>query len=326
MKVKMVFKQSKKLKETQNGKFWLYTFSLCLFINCIQIPEGRADIQADYLDPLEILISSIPENTNEPNITQQEMRITHIQPAPSKSQSVLPLDFSVPLHQNLVQNSLSISEEPKSDAANQLLEASISILSNDKNSKIKSELQNLIEKINSIQLKTENLEPQTGVTNETQAPEKNVIQTNTEKQEQLEQSQTTQAETELKLPYTPIAEQTLQALDKLAQQPETADHPFELAEVLFLSNHFEKAAIFYAEALNRTSSLSSISAQKKAWILFQMGNCLRKKEPDKAKQAYTQLINEFPESSWTGPAKSQVELIDWYQKDKPEKIIAEQKS
>ncbi|MHC4758838.1 MAG: tetratricopeptide repeat protein, partial [Planctomycetota bacterium] len=122
-------------------------------------------------------------------------------------------------------------------------------------------------------------------------------------------------------PYKPIADQTLKALEGLAEQPQELDNPFELAELLFLSNYPDKAAVFYEEALTRTSMDSSISAQRKAWILFQLGNCLRKNDPVKAKQMYTQLINEFPESSWTGPAKSQVELIDWFQKDQPEKIV-----
>ncbi|MHC4264398.1 MAG: tetratricopeptide repeat protein [Planctomycetota bacterium] len=313
------------MKEKQGFKYWSYALCLCLcllFINCSSSSICLGDTQIDYLDPVEILISNAPDNPNEPEIPQPDMKITETQPVIKQTQSVFPLDFTASFDQNLAQNPSFVYEKSMPEPSSQLFQASISILSNDDdNSKIKNELHNLIEQINKIQLEPETIESQSNIAAQAPQTQQPVIQAELEQQERPGKKQTTQAEDELS--YKPIADQTLQRLDKLGQQPDRVDNPFELAELLFLSNHFDKAAIFYAEALNRTSTVNSISAQRKAWILYQMGNCLRKSEPDRAKQVYTQLINEFPESSWIEPAKSQLELIDWFQKDQPEKIISD---
>jgi tetratricopeptide (TPR) repeat protein len=283
-----------------------------------------ANTQVDYLDPLEILISSDLGNRNEPNNPQSDMKITDIHPDIKQTQDVFPLDFTKSLNQELIQNSHAVSVERTSEPAQQLLQASISILSNDDSSKIKDELQSLIEQINSIKLQPDNTESQPEALKQTEVTIENLIEPIIKQQEQAEKDRAVGNEDELT--YIPIAEQTIHTIDKLAEQSQEVDNPFELAELLFLSNHLKKAAVFYEKALSQTSTDSSISSQRKAWILFQLGNCLRYDDPTRAKQMYTQLINEFPESSWTEPAKSQVELINWFQTDDPEKIITENKS
>ncbi|MHC4271052.1 MAG: tetratricopeptide repeat protein [Planctomycetota bacterium] len=322
MNKKMVLYQTTKMKGRFSCKHWTYAFYFCLlFINCGSL-LCTADTKTDYLDPIEILISSIPENTNEPDIPQPNMKITESEPVIRETQTVFPLDFTAPFDQKL-QNPSSINEKSTSDAERQLFQASISILSNDDdNSKIKSELQKLIEQINNIELQSENAE--SGITHQSPLTQQLGTEPEIIHQEKPIKLQTIPAQAYLN--YTPITEETIQYLEKLSQKPEQVDDPFEIAELLFLSYHLDEAALFYAEALNRTSSENSISAQRRAWILFQMGNCLRKTEPDRAKQIYTQLINEFPESSWTVPAQGQVQLIDFYLTDKPETIITDNQS
>jgi hypothetical protein len=290
MDIKMAFYPFKKMTEYQFRKPWICAFFLCMmFINCNSASQCLADAQVDYLDPLDILISSSAETPNEPNIPQPELRITDTQPVIEHTQSVFPLDFTAPFQQeNLTQNAPELPQD-----------------------------YNLIEQINSFVIEPQNTEPQKLAAGNT--PE--VYQDKVETEDETENEKTAQHSVKTELPYKPIADQTLQTLEGMAEQPQELDNPFELAELLFLSNYPDKAAVFYEEALTRTSTDSSISAQRKAWILFQIGNCLRKNDPVKAKQMYTQLINEFPESSWAGPAKSQVELIDWFQKDQPEKIV-----
>ncbi|MHC4757465.1 MAG: tetratricopeptide repeat protein [Planctomycetota bacterium] len=315
----MAFYPFKKMTEYQFRKPWICAFFLCMmFINCNSASQCLADAQVDYLDPLDILISSSAETPNEPNIPQPELRITDTQPVIEHTQSVFPLDFTAPFQQeNLTQNAPELPQEPASDPSTELFKTSVSILSNDDSKQVENELYNLIEQINSFVIEPQNTEPQKLAAGNT--PE--VYQDKVETEDETENEKTAQHSVKTELPYKPIADQTLQTLEGMAEQPQELDNPFELAELLFLSNYPDKAAVFYEEALTRTSTDSSISAQRKAWILFQIGNCLRKNDPVKAKQMYTQLINEFPESSWAGPAKSQVELIDWFQKDQPEKIV-----
>ena len=128
---------------------------------------------------------------------------------------------------------------------------------------------------------------------------------------------------EPKRPYEPVTEYTLQMLENLTQKPDQLENPFELAEVLFLSGYAQKATVFYREALNRKDPNDLDSAQEKAWILFQIGNCLRSDDLQSAKNTYRQLIAEYPDYPWTDLAKAQEKLIDWYLKDKPHALIGE---
>ncbi len=130
-------------------------------------------------------------------------------------------------------------------------------------------------------------------------------------------------ETKSELPYTPVTDQTLQILVNMTQHPDQMDNPFELAEILFLSGYLEKAAVFYQEALNRTTPGELDLANNRAWILFQIGNCLRTDDMLAARKIYRQLIAEYPNSPWTNLAKTLDKLIDWHLKDKPRTLIAE---
>jgi len=130
---------------------------------------------------------------------------------------------------------------------------------------------------------------------------------------------------EAKLPFKPIADKTLQMLKSLSQDPNNVRNPFELAEILFVSQNHAEAVKFYRVALNRKDLDKAESSADGAWILFQMANCLRSDDPPAAAKMYTQLITEYPNSPWTDLAKARGTLIDWYQKDNPQKLITESK-
>ena len=112
-------------------------------------------------------------------------------------------------------------------------------------------------------------------------------------------------------------------LENLMQNPDQVQNPFGLAEVLFLSGYSEKAIVFYQEALNRNDPTDIDSAQENAWIIYQMGNCLRKDDLTAAKDAYRKLIAEYPDNALTNLAKVQEKLIDWYLQEKPHTLIKE---
>ena len=112
-------------------------------------------------------------------------------------------------------------------------------------------------------------------------------------------------------------------LENISQHPEKLDNPFELAEVLFLSGHLNQALVCYREALKRNNPDDAQSAQERAWILFQIANCLRNVDRPMAMKTYRQLIAEYPDSPWTDLAKAQDKLVDWFDKDKPAALITE---
>ena len=118
----------------------------------------------------------------------------------------------------------------------------------------------------------------------------------------------------------------MQILRSLVQHPEKLDNPLELGEILFLSGNLKEASIVYVEALNRKDPNDAGSSLDRAWILFQIGNCLRDDDMPAAAKMYQRLLTEYPNSPWADLAKARSILIDWYLKEEPVKLVAEIKN
>ena len=221
--------------------------------------------------------------------------------------------------QELPHSSFALPKDPNSQVARALWRAEISIAKGQRDNRSKTRLKRIIEQIRSVELKPQKRTPEPVVVPEkTPAAEPNetVSETPVPKEDE-------KRHIEVRLPYKPITGQTLQMLRNLSQHPDKLDNPLELGEILFLSGNLKEAAIFYQEALNRTSADDTRSAQERAWILFQLGNCLRNDDLPAAAKRYGQLITEYPNSPWAGLAQAQGQLIGWYLKDEPRKLIAE---
>jgi tetratricopeptide (TPR) repeat protein len=201
----------------------------------------------------------------------------------------------------------------------QVWQARISIPMNKEDKRSKSELQQIIKQIRSVKFEPKSRTPEHIVVVEpAQTAEPNEVFPSIEAPEVSEEKGV-----ELKPPYEPVTEQTLRMLESPLQHPDRVNNPLELAEVLFHSGRLKEAVVFYREALSRNSSDETGSAQDRAWILFQIGNCLRNDDPPVAIKTYRKLISEYPNSPWTDLAKARDKLIDWFQKDKPRQLIAE---
>ncbi|MHC4726002.1 MAG: tetratricopeptide repeat protein, partial [Planctomycetota bacterium] len=122
-----------------------------------------------------------------------------------------------------------------------------------------------------------------------------------------------------------LAKQTVKIFKDLSQNPGSLSNPFELGETLFLSGYLKEAAICYQEALKRKRLSDVDSAQDRAWILFQIGNCLRNEDRPEAIKSYEKLIIEYPNSTWREFAETRRKLLDWYVKEEPHKLINERK-
>jgi tetratricopeptide (TPR) repeat protein len=220
------------------------------------------------------------------------------------------------------QSSLTAPRDPNNINALQLRRADFSIANDQNNTKSKEQLKQIIEQIRSVEFKLqeESSEPVIAP-DKTPLIEPNEILSGTPVQEQAEKQQT-----KPKLPYEPITDQTMQMLRGLAQHPEKLDNPLELGEILFVSGNVKEASIFYREALNRKDPNAVGSSWDRAWILFQIGNCLRNDDLPEAVKMYRQLLTEYPNSPWADMAQVQSMLIDWYLKEEPVKLIAEVKN
>lgn len=111
-------------------------------------------------------------------------------------------------------------------------------------------------------------------------------------------------------------------LKNLLQDPSQARDPLKIAELLFLSGRTADAAPFYQRALDHTRPADRLTDRDRAWILFQLGNCLRETDMAQAQDAYTKLIAEYPGSPWTELAKAYGQLASWYQTAQPRQLLA----
>lgn len=130
---------------------------------------------------------------------------------------------------------------------------------------------------------------------------------------QIKQEQTT--------PEDVISESTLKQIQQLTKQPERAENPLLLAEILALSEHHEQAAVLYSEALKRSADGRPLSIHDKAWLLLQTASCQKNCRPEQALKTYKELMMQCPTSTWAGVAKAQSDLLDWLQTEKPQELI-----
>ena len=221
----------------------------------------------------------------------------------------------------LSQSSVITSRDPNNVNGLELLRAEISIVKGQNDTKSMDQLKRIIEQIRSVEFGPEKQAPQPVVIPEKAPgiePDETVSETPVQKEKAKQEAKP-------KLPYEPITDETMQMLINLAQDPEKLDNPLELGEIVFVSGNVKEASTFYSEALKRKDPNDVSVSWDRAWILFQIGNCLRNEDPPAAAKIYQQLLTEYPNSPWADLAKARSNLIAWYLKNEPAKLIAEVK-
>ena len=217
------------------------------------------------------------------------------------------------------QSSLADTTDPNSHLKRRLWLAEFNMTEGEKDKITKNELRRKIEQIRSVNfgLQNEAFEPAI-VPDVVPVDEPDeAVSEDAEEQHKKEE--------EPGLTYGLVTNKTLQTIRNLSKNPGSLNNPFELGETLFLSGYLKEAAIFYREALKRKSPDDPGSARDRAWILFQIGNCLRNDDQPEAIKMYGQLITEYPNSPWKELADARRALLDWYVKDEPRKLINERK-
>jgi len=221
----------------------------------------------------------------------------------------------------LSQGGVISSIDPKNISGLELLRAESSIAKSDNDTKSSDQLKQLIEQIRSVEFGPQKKAPEPVIIPE-KAP---VIEPNDTVSNLPVPKEQAKQPVEPRPQHGLITEKTLQMLKTLAQDPEKLTNPLELGEILFVSGNLKEAAMFYREALNRKDPNDVNLSLDRAWILFQTGNCLRNDDLPEAAKAYQQLITEYPNSPWADMAKARNNLIAWYLKDEPVKLIADVK-
>jgi len=223
---------------------------------------------------------------------------------------------------------------PTNQLSQQLWQARIANPKDKNSNESKSELYQIIEKIRSVKFEPQDkpsepliiAEP-TQKTEPDDASSDAAVPRETEhKKVEAEPKKLPGSKDESQLPYKPVTDETLQMLKELPQHSEQLKNPVELADILFRSGHLKEAAKCYQEALNRINVDKDDRHKDRAWVLFQIGNCLRNDDPPAAIEMYKRLIAEYPDLLWADLAKTLSNLINWYQQDKPLDLISENRS
>jgi TolA-binding protein len=224
------------------------------------------------------------------------------------------------------QSSLYLAPSPNSDIARQLWQSRLRVPAGEKQKKQTDQLKRLIEQVRSVRFKSKGqAQPVIDVEPVTQTDRTVSAQKPSGKPEETH----VPSQPPHSLPYQPVSEQTVKMLETLSQDPNQLSDltqsglckTSELADILFLSGHLKQASVFYQQAFDHIDSADVTSAEDKAWILFQLGNCLRGADLPAARNAYRQLIAECPNSAWAELAKVWESVIDWYMKDNPLTLV-----
>jgi tetratricopeptide (TPR) repeat protein len=86
------------------------------------------------------------------------------------------------------------------------------------------------------------------------------------------------------------------------------------ANALYRANDYRRAVRFYEMAAKAAEAADPSGRQ---WALYQIANCLRHEDKEKAIAAYQQMIKEYPSSSWANAALIQQKNLEWLKKNQP---------
>jgi hypothetical protein len=104
---------------------------------------------------------------------------------------------------------------------------------------------------------------------------------------------------------------------KLPQDASQIIDVFELAESLFHVGDKVNALKYYRKSLATSLPVGKKANPKRAWVLFQIGNCLYNEDSVEAIKIYEQLILEHPSSDWTNCARTKKQVLKWLVVEKP---------
>lgn len=105
--------------------------------------------------------------------------------------------------------------------------------------------------------------------------------------------------------------------------PNTVSDQFKMAEILNLTGRMSEAVPFYQRALDGLTKADPNTSAQRQWILLQLGHCLLHSDPLLARQMFSALISEYPDSKWLALAITLQSLAEWYIADKPEVLLRE---
>lgn len=213
-----------------------------------------------------------------------------------------------------------VIRSPRTVVERELWKARIETLPESEISEPKDDLEKIIQQVNSIEFKQQIVSSTSA--GEAESDAEQTQQTVSENQDDQDQPNVQAEEEYPKI----VSEQMLTRFTQLSKSPESMINPLELADILFKRNYLKESAVCYREALRRLNDGQSDVFEDEAWILFQLGNCLKETDPQAALENYQMVVAEFPYSSWAQLAKEKGDYVSWYLKDNPGKLMDESRA
>jgi hypothetical protein len=340
MRLKPTNKKFGNDKSRQRGSLFIRFGRLCICA-CVLlfVPIGYnvafSSTDMDELDPTSLLaIDSEQQEQDLPDIqipSHAEISIQLGKPVTNQLNSNLfqttgatAVNLAAEVGDKLPQASPVPSNASSEQLERQLLESRINPPAQSPDGSKSNELRQIIEQVRSVKFETshgEPVEPQqpaqqpvdTSPSVEPQPPAA-VLPAETEQQPLVSSTETQPA-------GKSNSDHTLQIVEGQLKDPNQITNPFELAEILFRSGRMVSAGLCYKQALSIMPTDDPNLDTDRAWILFQIGNCLKDEDPNTARVSYAELIRTHPESPWTEIAKVRYGLIEWNQQEKPVELI-----
>jgi len=294
------------------GPFALYFF--CLLLCTWALPEARRvalastgpNAASDANSP-ELHTASAGAALSAPNnLSPGAPAEPNLQETPTSSDSIVPMSTAPPL----------------SGLGSELWRERITIPTREQENRARDDLLRMIRLVRAIEIKKPSISPEPQKKIQPASPgEPNKPAAKPQKASPPARKE--RAATGESRPQRTISPETLDIVRAHLQQPEQMPAPLELADILFLGNCPNEAAVCYQQALDRQDP--NRPGPDTDWILLQIGNCLKQTDPNRAIQSYARLIREYPNSPWLDLAKASSKLTEWYELERPLELITQSK-
>jgi len=278
---------------------------------CCKAALGETD--SGEIDPVLLMTTDSqqePELTDVQISSHAELLTSH----PSQTASYLTAVLSQPaagistnfvaeVNSSMPQNSLAPAGTSPKKLERQLWDSRITSLPQEQDANKTSELKQLVEQVRSVKF-----EPHQQGQQQPVVVVETASATATQPAESAKSSEI-------------INEETLQLVEQQLKDPNKINNPFELAEILFKSGRQSQAGICYKQAFKLLPADDPNTAKERAWILFQIGNCIKDDDPNAARESYAELIRTHSDSPWAELAKVRYGLIEWEQQEHPQELV-----
>lgn len=299
--------------------------AFCFLVFILLVGNAYAGDLSDGLDATELLEPYLEEDCKDVNFVKSAVKQASVAgPVDEKlSGKIEPVgaDVGLGFDDKLFIANLIFEAAGQSEAAKrQILQDRITSLGQDTEGESKDELRKVLEQIRSIEFRKVEMpadsvtaakkvivDDTNGAKPAQRGPEKQVAE---KPQPQIEQSR-----------LEGVSEQILRIFNEVSGDLGQLENPVELAEILYLGGWLKEAGIVYREALSRIDSEGTDAFGDRAWILFQLANCLREEDPAEARKLYREMISRYPECPWVDLAKAEDELLGWLEKENPKALL-----